>query len=105
MTANDLFAAAPELMKWISLASCLLSLPRHLRTARSLIVIAERQRLLGLAPRIKSFGWMSHGRLLARHEVGTNRRKRTMTANELFAAAPDLMKKWAATSLAVAVEP
>src|ERR1700677_1370992 len=31
-----------------------------------------------------------------------NRRKRTMNANKLFAAAPDLMKKWTATSLAIA---
>src|SRR5580693_10702296 len=31
-----------------------------------------------------------------------NRRKRTMTPNDLFAAAPELMKKWTATSLAVA---
>src|SRR5580693_6318330 len=31
-----------------------------------------------------------------------NRRKRTMTPNDLFAAAPELMKKWTATSLAIA---
>src|SRR5262249_4760089 len=31
-----------------------------------------------------------------------NRRKRTMTANDLFAAAPELMKKWTAASLAIA---
>src|SRR5262245_32257711 len=31
-----------------------------------------------------------------------NRRKRTMTANNLFAAAPELMKKWTAASLAIA---
>jgi AhpD family alkylhydroperoxidase len=31
-----------------------------------------------------------------------NRRKRIMTANDLFAAAPELMKKWTATSLAIA---
>src|SRR5262245_52539493 len=45
---------------------------------------------------------MSHRRFLARHGVGANRRKRTMNANDLFAAAPELMKKWTATSLAVA---
>jgi AhpD family alkylhydroperoxidase len=31
-----------------------------------------------------------------------NRRKRTMNANDLFAAAPELMKKWSATSFAIA---
>src|SRR5262245_46332913 len=31
-----------------------------------------------------------------------NRRKRTMTANDLFAAAPELMKKWTAASFAIA---
>src|SRR5579863_437282 len=31
-----------------------------------------------------------------------NRRNRTMNANDLFAAAPELMKKWTATSLAIA---
>jgi AhpD family alkylhydroperoxidase len=30
------------------------------------------------------------------------RRKRTMTADDLFAAAPDLMKKWSAASAAIA---
>jgi AhpD family alkylhydroperoxidase len=35
--------------------------------------------------------------------MSNHRRKRTMmTANDLFAAAPELMKKWAATSLAAA---
>src|SRR5262245_29408027 len=50
------------------------------------------------------FFWarMSHRRFLARHDVVTNRRTRTMTANELFAAAPELMKKWSATSFAIA---
>jgi AhpD family alkylhydroperoxidase len=32
----------------------------------------------------------------------TSRRKQTMTADELFSAAPELMKKWAAVSLAAA---
>src|SRR5262245_2079494 len=31
-----------------------------------------------------------------------NRRNRTMTANDLFAAAPELMRKWTAASLAIA---
>jgi AhpD family alkylhydroperoxidase len=39
---------------------------------------------------------------LARHGFATNRRKQTMTANELFAAAPELMKKWAAVSVVAA---
>src|SRR6266508_3887357 len=30
-----------------------------------------------------------------------HRRKRTMTPNDLFAAAPELMKKWTATSVAI----
>jgi AhpD family alkylhydroperoxidase len=38
--------------------------------------------------------------MLPRHDVGTYRRKPTMTANDLFAAAPELMKKWAAISVA-----
>src|SRR5262245_45087285 len=42
---------------------------------------------------------MSRWQLLVRHGVATNRRMRTMTANDLFAVAPDLMKKWAAVSL------
>src|SRR5215204_1628872 len=43
---------------------------------------------------------MSHRQMLPRHYVGTYRRKPTMTANDLFAAAPELMKKWAAISVA-----
>jgi AhpD family alkylhydroperoxidase len=46
--------------------------------------------------------WMSHGRTLPRHDVGTNRRKLTMTAKlDPFAAAPSLMKDWQRTSLAI----
>jgi AhpD family alkylhydroperoxidase len=45
---------------------------------------------------------MSHGQALARHGVETNRRERIMNANNLFAVAPELMKKWAATSVAAA---
>jgi AhpD family alkylhydroperoxidase len=40
--------------------------------------------------------------MLPRHDVGTNRRKPTMTANDLFAAAPSLMKTWFNTSVVVA---
>jgi AhpD family alkylhydroperoxidase len=48
---------------------------------------------------------MSHRRLLARHDVDEPQKERTMTtktmnANDLFAAAPELMKKWAAISVA-----
>jgi AhpD family alkylhydroperoxidase len=45
---------------------------------------------------------MSHLRLLPRHGVETNERKQTMNANDLFAAAPELMKKWMTASLAIA---
>jgi hypothetical protein len=54
---------------------------------------------------------MSHWLLLARPDVRTqqnammlepNRRKRIMTIKDPFAAAPELMKKWTATSLAIA---
>src|SRR5262245_14576745 len=48
---------------------------------------------------------MSRWQLLVRHGVATNRRMRTMTANDLFAVAPDLMKKWAAVSLVARFEP
>jgi AhpD family alkylhydroperoxidase len=53
---------------------------------------------------------VSHWRLLARHDVGThrkkanlepNRRKRIMTVKDPFGVATELMKKWTATSLAV----
>jgi AhpD family alkylhydroperoxidase len=45
---------------------------------------------------------MSRGRLLSRHDVGTNRRKPIMTAKlNPFAAAPQLMKDWYRTSLAI----
>jgi AhpD family alkylhydroperoxidase len=45
---------------------------------------------------------MSHRRFLARHGVGTNRRRRTMTAKlDPFAAAPKLMKEWMGTSMAI----
>jgi AhpD family alkylhydroperoxidase len=45
--------------------------------------------------------WMSHWQRLARHDVEP-RRRRTVNANDLFAVAPELMKKWTTTSLAVA---
>jgi AhpD family alkylhydroperoxidase len=44
---------------------------------------------------------MSHWQHLVRHDVEP-RRRRTVNANDLFAAAPELMKKWTSTSLAVA---
>src|SRR5262245_9441489 len=60
---------------------------------------------------IQITAWMSHWRVPARHDVETqqksmmlepNRRKQIMTVNDLLAAAPELMKKWTAASLAVA---
>jgi AhpD family alkylhydroperoxidase len=46
---------------------------------------------------------MSHRAMLARHDVGTQpRRTPTMTPTELFAAAPEIMKKWTAASMAIA---
>src|SRR5262245_1480075 len=60
---------------------------------------------------IRFSAWMSHWRVPARHDVETqqksmmlepNRRKQIMTVNDLLAAAPELMKKWTAASLAVA---
>jgi hypothetical protein len=48
--------------------------PAHLNIARPLIVFAERRRSPGLATCVKYSAWMSHGQLLARHDVGTNRR-------------------------------
>jgi len=46
---------------------------------------------------------MSHWPILARHEVGINRRKPTMTAKlDVFAAAPSLMKDWHRTTVALA---
>jgi AhpD family alkylhydroperoxidase len=45
---------------------------------------------------------MSHRRILARHDVGTNERKPTMTARlDLFTAAPSLMKEWQRTMFAL----
>jgi AhpD family alkylhydroperoxidase len=44
---------------------------------------------------------MSHWQKLPRHEAGTNRRKPIMTGDDLFAAAPSLMKAWFGTSAAV----
>jgi AhpD family alkylhydroperoxidase len=45
---------------------------------------------------------MSHWQMLPRHDVGTNRRKPTMTAKlDLFAAAPSLMKDWHRAALAI----
>src|SRR5260370_7488363 len=45
---------------------------------------------------------MSHRRILARHDVGTNERNPTMTAKlDLFTAAPSLMKEWQRTMFAL----
>jgi AhpD family alkylhydroperoxidase len=46
---------------------------------------------------------MSHWRVLHRHGIETNRRRRTMPAKlDPFAAAPEPMKKWITTSMAIA---
>jgi AhpD family alkylhydroperoxidase len=45
---------------------------------------------------------MSHWRILDRHGVGTNRRRRSVTAKlDPLAAAPELMKDWTRTSIAI----
>src|SRR5262249_22687855 len=72
------------------------------RLAKPLLMLAKRRWSRGLATGIKFPARMSHRRGLARHGFVPQQKERTMNANELFAAAPDLMKKWTATSGAVA---
>jgi len=68
-----------------------------------LIVIAKRQRWAGFGDTHQIFRLGCHtDDFWLVMVLDLNRRKRTMTANDLFAAAPELMKKWTAASLAIA---